>query len=45
MEARERAALILVRLHNQNIDNVNQQAALEGASDMGRLSLYEDRSL
>ena len=45
MEARERAALLLVRLHNQNIDNVNQQAALEGASDMGRLSLYEDRSL
>lgn len=44
-EARKEAALLLFRLYNQNIDNVAAQAALEGASDLGRLSVYEDRSL
>lgn len=43
-EAREEAALLLFRLYNQNIDNVAAQAALEGASDLGRLSVYNDQS-
>lgn len=43
-EARKEAALLLFRLYNQNIDNVATQAALEGASDLGRLSVYNDQS-
>lgn len=42
-EARKEAALLLFRLYNQNIDNVAAQAALEGASDLGRLSVYNDQ--
>lgn len=44
-EARTEAALLLFRLYNQNVDSAADQVVLEGASDLGRLSLYRDRPL